>query len=1041
MKKQQPDWKNPAVLARGREPSSAIFLGWQDEAAARSLRYGSSQYYQPLNGRWQFDWQPQPRLAAENFMLPEFDDDNWDSIPVPSNWQMLGYDIPNYTNTRYPFPYDPPFVPDDNPVGCYRKWFTVPERWDGRQVFVEFGGVNSFYEVYINGEYTGCSKVTHMPSRFNITDKITKGDNLLAVRVYQWCDASYLEDQDFWRLSGIFRDVALIADEPLRLRDLFTLAQLDDTYKNGQLQVDAEVFSHMNEAAGSVHFKLQDEQGLEITTFSLPFQVKAGEAVRLKHAITIPDVQQWNPESPALYLLTATIEQEDGSQLAVYPVRIGFRTVEIKGVEVFVNGVPIKIRGVNRHDTSYLHGHTTPMADLIKDITLMKQHNVNTVRTSHYPNDPRWLDLCDQYGLFVIDEADLETHGDMQTDFALSSDPSYTQAYIDRAERMVMRDRNHPSIIFWSMGNESGYGSNHKKMIEKTRELDSSRPIHYCEAGWAPEVDMLSTMYPAVWSDENKVRDDLKPVDYRDRRYSVAEWAKVADRPFLMCEYAHAMGNGPGSFADYWKLIYEEKALLGGCVWEWVDHGILAEREDGSLFYAYGGDFDDYPNDGIFCVDGLNYPHREPHTGLLELKQAQTPVEVEAVNLAEGEIKLISRLFFTDLSWLQGRWSVLENGTEIMGGFLDELDLAPFESRVVKLALPEANKNTDRQLNITFVQKAATRWAPAGYEVAATQFPLASREIQTTDAASLPGLYVEVEGDWLTASGDDFSISFDLGRGQLVDYTWQDMPLIQEGPEANLWRAPTDNDNGFMKISEAWEKAGLSRLNSRLESCEWDLAKHSLTIKCVQVHSAPIVKPACRTTWAYTVFGDGTIRIDCHFEPDASLPYLPKIGHRWQLNGELEQAVWYGRGPHESYPDKKISALIGLYEADVASLHEPYVRPQENSAHEDVQLAVLKNDLGMGLAFYTEKAFSFTAHDYSDEALTEATHEDLLERDPDTTWVCVDAAMGGLGSNSCGPEPLPPYRLMPEPIDLTYFVKPYSDGLHDLFDHTNQCPG
>ncbi len=1040
MDEKRSDWKNPMLLQRGREPASASFLPYQNLETAKSLQYGKSAYYLPLNGRWQFEWKPQPRLAAEDFMLPEYDDENWDSIPVPSNWQMLGYDKPNYTNVRYPYPYEPPFVPDDNPTGCYRKWFYVPDRWQGKQVFVHFGGVNSFFEVFVNGEYAGCSKVTHMPSSFNITSKLSKGENLLAVRVYQWCDASYLEDQDFWRLSGIFRDVALIADEPVRLQDFWATAVLDENYEHGKLCVQADIRCYEKPASGQVHFRLLDEKGKTAASFSKLFETDGDSSELLTHEIIIENIKHWTPETPDLYLLTAQIELDDGTLLSVYPVQTGFRSVEIRGVEVLVNGVAIKMRGVNRHDTSYLHGHTTPMADLIKDITLMKQHNVNTVRTSHYPNDPRWLDLCDKYGLFVIDEADLETHGDNITDYALSSDASYTEAYIERAERMVIRDRNHPSIIFWSMGNESGYGTNHEKMIEKTRQLDSSRPIHYCEAGWAPEVDVLSTMYPAVWQEKELARDNLQPTDDRDRRYTLEEWAKVADRPFLMCEYAHAMGNGPGSLEDYWQMIYREKALLGGCVWEWVDHGILAEREDGSLFYAYGGDFGDYPHDGIFCVDGLNYPHRQPHTGLLELKQAMAPVTVEAVNKQTGAFRLINRLFYTDLSWLQGRWSITADAREVASGYLEQLNLAPGENQIVNIPLPQIDQSSDWQLSFTFTQKHQTRWAPAGYMVAASQFELAARQLKKDPADALPGLQVEVDRDFLTASGESFSISFDLGRGLLTDYTWQDIPMLQKGPDTCLWRAPTDNDNGFSNIAEQWRREGFDKLQNRLESCDWQIEDNCLLIKCVTIQAPPVIKPACRTEWIYTLFGDGTLKIDCRFTPRSDLPYLPRIGHRWTLSGELETAVWYGRGPHESYPDKKISALTGLYEAAVTDLHEPYVRPQANSAHEDVKIAAIKNDLGAGLVFYSDQAFSFTAHDYSEEALTQASHEDLLERDADNTWLNIDARQGALGSNSCGPEPLPPYRLEPLACQLTYYVRPYADGLYDLFEQAGSVP-
>jgi beta-galactosidase/beta-glucuronidase len=836
------------------------------------------------------------------------------------------------------------------------------------------------------------------------------------------------------------RDVALIADEPVRLQDFWTEALLDAGYQNGLLTVSADIRNHGDEESGMLNLSLWQDDGQWVDQITVPLSLPADSQFSIQQKLEISQVRPWTPETPNLYLLTAAIELADGRQLAVYPVQIGFRTVEVRGVEVLVNGSPVKLRGVNRHDTSYLHGHATPLADLIKDIVLMKQHNINTVRTSHYPNDPRWLDLCDRYGLFVIDEADLETHGDHITGFALSSDPLWTAAYLDRAERMVRRDRNHPSVIFWSMGNESGYGSNHVQMIELTRRLDPSRLIHYCEAGWAEEVDVLSTMYPPAYNIPELDREDLTPSDTSDRRYSLAEWAKAADRPFLMCEYAHAMGNGPGNFKEYWQLIEQNKSLLGGCVWEWVDHGILAESEDGRTFYAYGGDFGDYPNDGIFCVDGLNYPHRQPHTGLLELKQVIAPVHVEAVDMKNGSFRLINRQLFTDLSSLQGRWSVRRNGREVAWGRLPELDLAPGTGRLIELKLPQIDQSADWLLDFDFTQQADTLWAKAGFSVARTQFELGRARLKTVAAEELPGLHIEVNDDWLLVTGDAFSASFDLARGLLSDYTWMDMPMLQSGPKAHLWRAPTDNDDGFAKISQRWKDAGLDRLQDRLDQCSWTLDNNRLIVRCRTIQAPPVIHPACTTEWTYTIYGDGTLRVDCQFLPRADLPYLPRLGNRWALSSELDQITWYGRGPQESYPDKKTAAFIGLYQAGLADLHEPYIRPQENGAHADTRIVALTNDLGAGLLFSGLSDFSFSAHDYSDEALTAADHDDLLERDDEVTWLTIDAAQGGLGSNSCGPEPLPEYRLEPDPHQFSYFVRPFSDGLHDFFDRAAAVP-
>ncbi len=1036
-----PDWQNPQVLHRGREKARVGFFPYQNSAAAAAGQRGSSVYYRPLNGQWQFLWSPAPDQVPEAFIQPDYDAGDWDSIPVPSNWEMLGYGRPNYTNVNYPFPYDPPFVPDDNPVGCYRKPFTCPSRWSGKRVMIHFDGVDSYFELYLNGSFIGCSKVAHMPAEFDLTGRLRAGENLLAVKVFQWSDGAYLEDQDFWRVHGIFREVCLIADEPLHLRDLWTEAGLTSDYREGTLHVHAELRNDGPAVAAELRLSLFSG-GVLKNTFVSPVNLAADSEMTLDETFQLGPVEPWTPETPNRYLLLAELQAGPAAPAVFYPFQIGFRTVERRGVEVLVNGRPIKLRGVNRHDTSSLYGHVTPYGDLIKDICLMKQHNINTVRTSHYPNDPRWLDLCDQYGLFVIDETDLETHGDHITDFALSSDPDWTAAFLDRVERMVRRDRNHPSIIFWSMGNESGYGSNHEAMIGLTRRLDPTRLIHYCEAGWRPEVDMISVMYPAAHKLPGTGRTDLKPAGFMDRDYSVAEYALAADRPFFMCEYAHAMGNGPGNLQEYWDLIYRYPSLLGGCVWEWVDHGLVKENEDGEPFYAYGGDFGDYPNDGIFCVDGLNYPHRVPHTGLMELKKVLQPVTVDWSDPSAGKITLTNRRLFTGLDDLEGRWSLLRDGHEVKYGTIGLTGFAAGESREISLPALSVDSISDWELNLVFSQKEGNLWSPAGFVVARDQYQLAAPEKQAESSAKSPeNLTVDEEDGILLINGDNFSLEFNLIQGIMTDYRWQDMPMIQMGPQTYLWRAPTDNDIGGYRAAGHWQAERLDHLQNRTASCDWRREDDRIVIVCETVQAPPVLKPACRSVYTYTVFCDGSIRIQVHFEPRGDLPYLPRLGTRWQLSGELAQVAWYGRGPQESYPDKKSAAFIGFYQAGVEDLHEPYIRPQENGAHADTQFVALTNGLGVGLLFSAESVFSFTAHDYSDEALTEATHDHLLERDEDIVWLAIDYAQGGLGSNSCGPEPLAEYRLQPRPADLTYLVRPFAEGSYDLFSLARQWPG
>lgn len=1042
------DWQNPHLLQRGREAAHSTLFAYPNEAKALRGTRGDSDFYRLLNGQWQFLWVEEPGLAPEGFEAPGYDDEAWDTIPVPSSWQMLGYEPPNYANVDYPFPYDPPYVPDENPVGCYRKHFILPQAWAGQPIFLTLDGVDSFYYLYVNGVEVGCSKAPHMPGEFDITSCVHEGDNVVAVKVYKRSDGSYLEDQDMWRMHGIFRDVYLTTDHPLRVRDLWVDANLDDSYRKGVLTFHTELKNHGPAQTARVAMRLKSDCGC--TVLEDAWQVEAeGEAV-IEKTYTLDGILPWNPEKPTLYTLLVTLFDGEGQALSTYPVRIGFKRAEVDGVLFKVNGVPVKLRGVNRHDTHRLLGHVTPMEDMALDIRLMKQHNINCVRTSHYPNDPRWLDLCDEYGLFVVDEADLETHGDMITGFALSSDPDWRDAFLDRAERMVRRDRNHPSIIMWSMGNESGYGENHKAMIELTRSIDPSRPIHYEAAIDAPEVDVISTMYPTLNPGDMKygdLGDDSRAKlpasllsQIRTKMRSLKEWAEITDRPFYLCEYAHAMGNGPGNLKEYWDMIEAYPSLMGGCIWEWADHGILSVDDEGNEFYAYGGDFGDYPNAGVFCVDGLTFPDRTPHTGLTDYKQVIQPVKILAEDLAQGKLRLRNMRFYEDLTDLAGRWEVMANGRNVGGGWLGDLDIPPQTEREVCLNLPALPKGADCQLRLSFTQKASTLWAPMGFEVATEQFTLATLAHTTACAQCLPALRTAEEGDWLFIQGETFQAVFDMAHGRISDYAYQDASLVEQGAQTNLWRAPTDNDEGLMmKTAGKWRAKGLDHIATRVQDAAWKQEGDRIVVTFETVEAPPIVAPACRTAWTYTVFGDGTVHVQAAFTPRADIESFPRMGTRWVLPGNLDHVVWYGRGPQENYVDKKNAAFIGLYEATVADLHEDYVRPQENGNHEDVRFVALHNELGLGLLFAAQDTFAFTAHDYSDEALTRAQHTHELERE-DAVYLNLDAANAGLGSGSCGPKTLTRYEVSSQPRTLEYWVRPYYRGVHDPFVLASELP-
>ncbi len=599
------DWENPHLLQREREPARATCVPFADAETALTGERGASSCFKLLDGNWRFHYATSPTGVPRGFEQESYAVEGWDMLPVPSNWQMHGYGKPNYTNVAYPYPVDPPRVPQENPVGCYRRDFTIPAAWHDGQVFLVFEGVDSAFYVWVNGWQVGYSQGAHLPSEFNITPYVRPGENTLAVQVLQWSDGSYLEDQDMWRMSGIFRDVYLVSTPNLHLRDVRIRTALDAQYVDATLQVSMTVKNYAKGAAAGCSIQASLLDSADHTLLSRDISVGAIEAegeLCVDFAAPVSAPRLWNAETPHLYTLLLSLATPDGCVREVQRWPVGFRQVEMKKQRVLINGVPITIKGVNRHDTHPDLGHTVPLETMLRDIALMKQHNINAVRTSHYPNDPRWLDLCDEYGLYVIDEADLETHGMIELS-RLSSDPAWEAAYLDRAERLVERDKNHPSVIMWSLGNESGYGQNHVKMAEWIHAADPTRLVHYEGAtGWANPaqlipngcVDVVSVMYPTVET-------------------LIAEGERTDDpRPYFMCEYAHAMGNGPGNLKEYWEAIYRYDRLLGGCIWEWVDHGIRRQAADGEEWFAYGGDFDDQPNDGNFCIDGLNFP--DPHS-------------------------------------------------------------------------------------------------------------------------------------------------------------------------------------------------------------------------------------------------------------------------------------------------------------------------------------------------------------------------------------------------------------------------------------------
>ncbi|OGV52043.1 MAG: hypothetical protein A2017_03570, partial [Lentisphaerae bacterium GWF2_44_16] len=775
------DWENHKITGKNRIAARNLLIPFDNEKEALKTDKKKSPYFKSLNGTWKFKYHETPFHVDDRFSKPDYDAENWDNLAVPSNWQMHGYGKPHYTNSNFPFPCDPPRVPTENPTGCYRRNFFIDSSWDGKEIFIRFEGVDSAFYFWINGKMAGFSKGSRIPAEFNITKLLKKGANCIAAQVMQWSDASYVEDQDMWWLSGIFREVYLVAVPKVELSDIFIKSTLDEKYKNGTVDVEAVLTNYGNGEIKNhnMEFTLFDNNEKEIKTHIQKFSLKAGTDKKISFNIEVEKPEHWTAETPYLYKVLVTIKDSSGNVVSAKSVRTGFRNIEIKNGVMMVNGRRILVRGVNRHDSHPDEGRAVPYETILKDILLMKQHNINTVRTSHYPNAPEFYDLCDEYGLYVIAEADLETHGTGRTSnpLMISDNPEWEDVYLDRMKRMVESYKNHPSIIIWSLGNESFFGRNHKSMAEWTRSRDKTRLIHYDRDLKMETVDFLSQMYASP----EMCIERVKEFNYK--------------YPFILCEYAHAMGNGPGVFKEYWDLFYSNEQIQGGCVWEWVDHGIRQFDENGKEYFAYGGDFGDKPNDGNFCMDGMIFPDRTPSPCLAEYKKAIQPVHVEIKDLKKGIINILNRYDFINMKHLQGSWHLLLDGKIIESGTIPELDIASGKNMDFKI--PFKNKFDEKSeffLNICFILKEGNIWAEAGHSVAFDQLELKS---------SLPKFAPSVSGEKMNVSEDNNMIKLNTANSEIIvdkiygvlsSWTVNGAELIRKGPRMNFWRVPIDND-------------------------------------------------------------------------------------------------------------------------------------------------------------------------------------------------------------------------------------------------------
>ena len=1012
---QLPNWQNPAVFEVNKTAAHASLFPFEDRAKALTFEQKNSKYYQSLNGNWKFNWVRDPNERPNDFYVVDYDDSQWDDFEVPANWEINGYGIPIYVNHPYEFtnqPKPPHLPPDYNPVGSYRKHFKLDKSWEKRQIFIHFGAVKSAFFLWVNGEKVGYSQDSKLPAEFDITDYVKTGDNVVAVQVFRWSDGSYLECQDFWRISGIERDVFLWAAPKVHIRDFFVKAGLDENYENGILEIAIAVRNYSEKKRTKQQIVIElldvDNQLIGKEKIDFGFVDKEVPEQELLYKRQIPAPKKWTAETPNLYTLLLSLQTKSGKIKEVISQKIGFRTVAIKNGQLLINGVPIYIKGVNRHEHDPNTGHVISEANMIADIQLMKQFNINAVRTAHYPNHPKWYELCDKYGLYVVDEANIESHGmGYDLDKTLGNKPAWKAAHVARCARMVERDKNHACIIIWSTGNEAGNGINFYAAYEWIKNRDHTRPVQYERAqnGWGKEsevewnTDILAPMYPWKATMETLVK-------------------RYPERPLILCEYAHAMGNSLGSFKEYWDIFRQHPQMQGGFIWDWMDQGLYKTTETGKTIFAYGGDYgpEDTPSDENFLINGLVRPDLQPNPHFWEVKKVYQPVLIEAVNMAKGTIKITNDYAFKSLTHLYMDWSILQDGKVVSNGRVEELPIAARESDHFTIKYKfNINLGQEYYLDVSFKTKSATDCLPAHHEVAWEQFKILDPQSPrpfSVDISLLPSLKVKETDKTARILGTDFEVAFDKDTGNLSSYQWKGTEMIQRGLEPNFWRPPTDNDFGadLPKKWRLWKAAARNASGLEVKVVN---NKEEVIVSIKR----PLFGEAALVYTTYRILPNGAIMITHQLVAvKDELPMLPKFGMQMTMPKDFNQMTWYGRGPIESYEDRKSGARVGLFSGSVAQQFHPYIRPQETGNKTDLRWMSLTNKSGRGLFFTSDQVFNMSAWHYNNGDLDpgikkQQTHAgELVERD--LTTVNIDYRQMGVGGiNSWGAMPLATYLL------------------------------
>ena len=1017
------EWKDPQVVGVNKLPPRAEAIPYGDLAGALEAIRDKSPFYQSLNGDWKFSWCGRPADRPQDFHRTDFDDSKWKTIPVPSAQEMHGYGNAHYTNVRYPYPTNPPFVDDNyNPIGSYRTTFSMPKEWESRRTILRFDGVYSGFYVWVNGQKVGYSEDSKGPAEFDISKFAKPGVNQLAVEVYRWTDGSYLEDQDMLRWSGIFRDVALMSTPKSYIRDFRILSEpqgdiVGGTVSNGAiLAVKADLLGQ-NTSDLDLSVKVFDDKGVEVTKANI---ASKGGGSRAEFAsnpdlrIVFEKAKVWSAEHP--YLYTAVLSLKDGTNNTVHTVsaKVGIRNIVIQDGVFKINGQAVKLLGANRHEADPDRGCAITRERMVQDIMLFKQFNLNTVRCSHYMNDPYWYELCDKYGLYVVDEANIESHG-MGYDLnrTLGNQPIWEKAHLDRTERMVAAHKNHPSVIMWSLGNEAGGGVNFEATARLVHNMDTSRPVHYERYNEVTDVD--SVMYPSV--------DYLRTAG-----------TSKSKKPFFVCEYAHGMGNAIGNLMEYVEQFDAHPRLMGGCIWDWVDQSIHNIGPDGKMFYAYGGDWDDFPNDGPFCSNGIVLPDRQITPKLWEVKKIYQRVAITSPDPTAPTVQIQNKYSFTNLNEFELNWMVTEDGKQVSGGGFQAPNIAPGETKPINIPIGMIIKKPGREyfLRVALRTRQEHVWAKAGHEVAWEQLPISNPLMaNVVRLDTLPNLTVDDNEGRIDIKGKGVDLSFDKASGLLSSYKVDGKETISRGPWMNTFRAFTDNDTWFQK--SYWD-SGLGTMSHReidmtVEKLVGSVARVTVNMDCRGFKGRGFFHKAI-----YTILGDGSVTVDNEFTPVGDLPQLPKIGLEIRLGRQYDTMTWFGRGPMESYPDRKQAMDVGLYSGLVQDQYQQYVRPQENGNKEDVRWAALTDRQGNGVVFQATGHLAVTASHFDARDVDNSRHENGEPRknipffDRNETIVCIDAQQMGLGGASCGPSPLQQYLCKPGARTWRVSMKPIRKG-------------